>query len=97
MLTCERTAEAIAIQGELQVQFLESLKEYLLPELNAPGPVVLDLAAITGVDLAGLQFLLAFVQSRRKHGAIKLANLPAAMNKALVLSGIDQHLRPLLA
>jgi anti-anti-sigma regulatory factor len=57
----------------------------------------LDLSAVTGVDLAGLQFLLAFAQSRRKHGAIKLANLPTAMNKALVLSGIDQRLRPVLA
>ncbi|MCA1906443.1 MAG: STAS domain-containing protein [Desulfarculus sp.] len=96
MLTCERQGGAIAIRGELQVQFLESLKEYLLPELNAPGVVVLDLSAVTGVDLAGLQFLLAFAQSRRKHGAIQLANLPTAMNKALALSGIDQRLRPVL-
>lgn len=97
MLTCERQAEAIAIQGELQVQFLESLKEYLLPELTTPGPLILDLAAVNAVDLAGLQFLLAFAQSRRSHGAIKLANLPPAMDKALELSGLNQHFQPFLA
>lgn len=97
MLTCERKADAIAIQGELQIQFLESMKEYLLPELNSPGTLVLDLSRVTGVDLAGLQLLLAFAHSRRDHGAIKLAHLPAAMDKALILSGLDQQMRPFLA
>ena len=97
MLTCDRQGDAIAIQGELQVQFLESLKEYLLPELLSPQTVVIDLSAVSGVDLAGLQFLLAFAQSRQGHGAIRLANLPSAMDKALELSGLTEHFGPFLA
>lgn len=97
MLTCERMTDAISIQGELQVQFLESLKDYLLPELTAPGVITLDFSAVSAVDLAGLQFLLAFALSRRNHGPIKLANLPSAMDKALELSGLNQHFQPFLA
>ena len=94
MLTCERRGDAIDVGGELQVQYLDSLKQCLLRELNSPDLLVLDFSAVTEVDLAGLQFLLAFALDRRKHGSVKYVNLPLAMDKALELSGLESRLRP---
>lgn len=97
MLTCESGDGRLMVRGELQIQFLESLKEYLQAQMTAPGTLVLDFAGVEDVDLAGLQLVTAFAHSRKQFGELKLANLSPIMIKALALSGLDRHLRHLVA
>lgn len=97
MLTCSSGDGRLKVSGELQIQFLESLKQYLQDHLTAPGALVIDLADVSEVDLAGLQLLAVFARTRRQFGELKLTNLSPIMEKALGLSGLDRHLRHHLA
>ncbi|MFH1058023.1 MAG: STAS domain-containing protein [Pseudomonadota bacterium] len=97
MLTCESGDGQLKVHGELQIQFLESFKEYLQAQLTAPGALVMDLAGVHEVDLAGLQLLAAFARTRQQFGGLKLVNLSPIMKKALALCGLDQRLQKSLA
>ncbi|MFZ5585559.1 MAG: STAS domain-containing protein [Thermodesulfobacteriota bacterium] len=97
MLTCESADGRLTVSGELQIQFLESFKEYLQAQLPHPGTLVVDLSGIGEVDLAGLQILASFALTRPQFGELKLVNLSPIMDKALRLCGLDRNLRQFVA
>lgn len=63
--------------------------------LAEPAPVVLDVAAVTRIDTAGLQLLHAFIEARRtEQRDSRWENLGAAVRDAAKLLGLQSMLGP---
>ncbi len=89
MLTSVLNGQNLSIAGELQVQYLDSLKDALDQALAYPQPLDVDLAGVSEADLAGLQLLLAFSQARREVGETRFIGVQPSLEKALALTGLD--------
>lgn len=80
----------------MQVAFLDRLRDCLQEVMPFEQAVELDLAQVSSLDVAGLQLLLAFFESRRAIGPAGLKKVPPVFYKALELSGLDGHFSDLL-
>lgn len=92
MLTCVLSEQRLSLAGELQIQYLDSLKETLDQARTLPQTLEVDMAGVEEVDLAGLQLILAFARAREGIGETRLQGLQPAVTKALSLSGLDSLL-----
>jgi anti-sigma B factor antagonist len=80
--------------GELDLATRDRLRDAVAASLRGPGPVTLDLQAITFIDSTGLQALLELVTLAR-DGAPggPLAILASdEVRRVLALTGLDRHL-----
>ena len=91
MLTCTLEQGRVILEGELKVSSLGSLMDCLEQALSFEPALELDLAQVTTVDAAGLQLLLAFLESRQVIGPASLKNAPPVFHKALELAGMRDH------
>ncbi len=91
MLTCSHNQGQVILEGELQVAFLDSLKDCLEQALPIEQTVEVDMAQVATVDVAGLQLLLAFLESRQGIGPTNLKKAPPVFHKALELTGLQDH------
>lgn len=89
MLTCALAGRTLSIAGELQVQYLESLKGSLDQASTVPEPMTVDVSGVTEIDLAGLQMLLAFLRARQGVGASALHGTQPSVLRAMQLMGMD--------
>ncbi len=96
MLNCNVEGNRLALEGDLQVVFLERLHQALAQAFGQSEPVQIDLSGITSVDTAGLQLLLAFARSRPEAESTRFADPPEFFQKALKLAGMDGHFAPYL-
>lgn len=93
MLTCALAGQTLSIAGELQVQYLDSLKGSLDQASAVPGPLTVDVSGVTEIDLAGLQLLLAFLRARKGAGPSLLRGMQASVSRATQLMGMDALLK----
>jgi ABC-type transporter Mla MlaB component len=91
MLTCGFNQGQVILEGELQVAFLGPLADCLEQALPFEQPVEVHLGQVSGVDVAGLQLLMAFLQSRRQVGPVGLRECSPVFLKALELAGLSEH------
>ncbi|HEX8989671.1 MAG TPA: STAS domain-containing protein [Rhodocyclaceae bacterium] len=82
---------SMAIEGELSIYAAAGLRERLLEALDATGTLELDLAAVTEMDSAGVQLLLAAAKQAAQQGkTLRLARCSAAVMDALALCGLGE-------
>jgi anti-anti-sigma factor len=85
--------EAIRIEGEWTIHAAASLREGLLKQVSEGGHVF-DLGAVTDMDSAGLQLLLAAQRSLARQGReMVLAACSPAVTQVLKIYGLDSDLR----
>jgi anti-sigma B factor antagonist len=83
---------SLHLEGELTIAHAASQLEVLLEALHAPEPAQsLDLSAVTEMDSAGLQLLLALRHSlRERQCELRVAAASPAVNEALRVYGLAQ-------
>jgi ABC-type transporter Mla MlaB component len=91
MLNCSFDQGRVVLEGEMQVAYLDGLRDCLQEAMPCEQAVELDLGQVASLDVAGLQLLLAFLQSRRAIGPASLKKAPPVFYKTLELSGLDRH------
>ncbi len=96
MLTCNQVPDGLALEGELQVAFLERLKDALAPALDRAEPLTLDVSGISEIDVAGLQLVLAFLRSRHAETQTRLVGAGEVFKRALDLTGMAEHYAPFM-
>jgi ABC-type transporter Mla MlaB component len=96
MLSCELEGGRLALKGELQVGFLERTSNRMAETLASPDPLVVDVAGVSEVDLAGVQLLLSFLQSKKNLAAVSLDGVAPIFAKALELTGLAEHYAPFM-
>ncbi len=96
MLNCNLEGNRLALEGDVQVVFLERLHQALAQAFGQPDTVQIDLSAVTSVDTAGLQLLLAFARSRQEKESTRFTGPPGFFKKALELAGMEGHFAPYL-
>lgn len=96
MLNCNLEGNRLALEGDLQVVFLERLHQALTQAFGQSEPLQIDLSGITSVDTAGLQLLLAFARSRHEAESTRFTEPPDFFKKALSLAGMNEHFAPFL-
>jgi anti-anti-sigma regulatory factor len=89
VLTYALAGRTLSIAGELQVQYLESLKDSLDQASTMPEPMTIDVSGVTEIDLAGLQMLLAFLRARKGAGSSSLHGIQPSVFKAMQIMGMD--------
>lgn len=62
------TEGAVELRGRLDIQRAQEAAETLLAALQNEGEIVLDLSAVTGADVAGLQVLVGLQRSATARG-----------------------------
>lgn len=90
MLTCSFKQGRIVLEGELQVAYLDGLRDCLQEAMPFEQMVEVDLGQVASLDVAGLQLLLAFLESRRGIGPASLKKAPPLFYKSLELTGLDE-------
>lgn len=91
MLTCQASADTISIAGKLQVHFLDAIQDCLRAALDQPQGLTVDISAVSEVDMAGLQLLLAFLRTRQAVAPTGLRGAPPFLARAMEISGLDSH------
>lgn len=91
----EQGATVLAVRGELDLATYPTLEHEIDRVLaSAPELVVLDLAELQFMDVAGLRALLRLDQRLRREGRrLAVAAIPAASGRLLTLTGQEQALR----
>lgn len=82
------------MEGELQVSFLERLKDALAPIIEQNGSITIDVSGITEVDVAGLQLILSFLLSRQDRAQTRLTGVGDVFKRALQLTGLAEQYAP---
>jgi anti-anti-sigma factor len=91
MLTCQGTADTISIAGKLQVHFLDLIQDCLRAALDQPQALTVDLSGVSEVDVAGLQMILSFLNTRRASSPTSLRGDQPFLARAMQLSGLDSQ------
>lgn len=82
----------LALSGELTIYHAATLKAELLTALaDLKQPLEMDLSAVTELDTAGVQLLLAL--GKQHEGQLVAAS--AAVQELVTLYGLSANLRPL--
>jgi anti-anti-sigma regulatory factor len=81
---------AVQLASSVRIRDCVALKETLLPLLQSPDPVIIDVTAVTHVDTAALQLLFAFCRDRRSLGlAVSWQGSSAAWDTGIVVLNPD--------
>jgi anti-anti-sigma factor len=86
MLNCQLNEQVLYLEGQLQVHHLDKIKNELVALANDNKPIQVDFSRVEDVDVAGLQIMLAFLQSRK--GAAKVQGVSAELAKGLAITGL---------
>jgi len=87
------SGEGGALSGEFTRHTVPTLAGNTIKKLLKNDHAVLDLKAVSGVDTAGLAWLLALVeQAEKAHKKVALIHLPEDLLKLAKLSGVDHFL-----
>jgi ABC-type transporter Mla MlaB component len=87
MLNCQLNEQVLYLEGQLQVHHLDKIKTDLAALANDNQPLQVDFSRVEDVDVAGLQIMLAFLQSRKS--ATKVQRLSAELAKGLAITGLE--------
>jgi phospholipid transport system transporter-binding protein len=91
-----REGTTLIVEGPVTLYTASALFEAAEPEF-AQGVVAVDFRAVTEVDSAAVALALDWCrQAQRRNAALKLENLPAAMENLARLYGVSDLLRPAL-
>lgn len=83
---------ALPIEGELTVFAVHALKERLMAALNEHAQLSIDLSAISEVDGAGIQLLLAAKrEAHQRGGHLSLMGHPPQFIEALELTDLARE------
>lgn len=87
----------LALGPDLTIAQAAACRDTLVDALcSGPGDLSLDLSAVTDIDSAGLQLLLATRRSVRERGAaLRLMGVSATVQDALAVFGLDAQLESL--
>lgn len=97
MLDIQRQQGRVTLVGRLQIEFLEEAKPALVQAAQSPGQLDLDLSLVEHVDTAGLQMIVALLQSRSTAKPTSVIGLSAPLARALELTGLDELVASYLA
>jgi anti-anti-sigma factor len=86
MLNCQLNEQVLYLEGQLQVHHLDKIKNELAALANDNQPIQVDFSQVEEVDVAGLQIMLAFLQSRKS--ATKVQGISAELAKGLAITGL---------
>jgi anti-anti-sigma regulatory factor len=79
----------LSIQGAMQIREANERKAQLCAALDA-GVVAIDLSAVTAIDTAGVQLLVAVAQeAARRQLPLRLLACPAVLRQAVRSLGVD--------
>ncbi|MDR6675777.1 STAS domain-containing protein [Xanthomonas sp. 1678] len=85
----------LSVEGDMTIRRAGELKPLLLPALEHPGGLQLQLQAVTEIDATGVQLLLATQAALRALGRpFRLDGCSAPVNDALDLLGLRDTLAP---
>lgn len=85
----------VHLDGEMTIRRASELKPLLLPALEHPGGVCLQLREVTEIDATGVQLLLATQVALRALGRpFHLQNCSAPVAEALAVLGLYDTLAP---
>ncbi|WP_369980474.1 STAS domain-containing protein [Xanthomonas bundabergensis] len=85
----------LSVEGDMTIRRAGELKPLLLPALEHPGGLQLQLQAVTEIDATGIQLLLATQAALRALGRpFQLDGCSAPVNDALDLLGLRDTLAP---
>lgn len=82
----------LTIEGELTVFAVHALKDRLMAALNESTQLTVDLSAVSEVDGAGIQLLLAAKrEALQRGGALSLTGHPPQVIEALELTDLARE------
>ncbi|UYB53664.1 STAS domain-containing protein [Xanthomonas sp. AM6] len=85
----------LSVEGDMTIRRAGELKPLLLPALEHPGGLQLQLQAVTEIDATGVQLLLATQAALRALGRpFQLDGCSAPVTDALDLLGLRDTLAP---
>ena len=95
--TQTHTQGPVALGPELTISHAAAWRDTLVDALcTGSSDLVLDLSAVTDIDSAGVQLLLATRRSVNERGAtLTLADVSPVVADALAVFGMDRELAPL--
>jgi len=80
----------VTVSGDVDLANASELEPSILRALEAaPGPIVVDLEALTFIDSSGLRALVSASREARSRGAsLQLRNVPRHAQRVLDISGL---------
>ena len=86
-------AHRLVLDGELTIQVAAELRSTLLNSLEAADTIEIDLSAVSEMDTAGLQLLLALREQAGELGrTVLLLNPSPVVQEVLALTRLDLRL-----
>ena len=94
-LDVDQPGQVLALRGRLDVRVTADVRLELAAAVDAgSGPLLLDVAALEGVDATGLGVLVgAHRRAGRAGRALVLRDVPPTLARALLLTRLDRVLR----
>jgi anti-anti-sigma factor len=94
-LDVDQPGQVLALRGRLDVRVTADVRLELATAVDAgSGPLLLDVAALEGVDATGLGVLVgAHRRAGRAGRALVLRDVPPALARALLRTRLDRVLR----
>lgn len=88
----KREGNLIHVSGALTMETVAAMRDLDLPA-EATGPVVVDLAAVEGLDSAAVSLLLAWLRQAQARGlTLCYKNLPANLTSLAQMYGVADML-----
>ncbi|WP_134686380.1 STAS domain-containing protein [Brevibacillus migulae] len=83
----EGNGRRIALEGDIDIDAVEVVKEEVIPAASAASSVVIDFANIRFVDSTGIGLLIDLVQTLRENGVqeLSIANVSSEVTEVFQL------------
>lgn len=92
--TGNATADAVVLPAQCLLRDAVDLRQQLLPRVDAPEAVRIDVSHVERIDAATMQVLLAFVRDRaQQHHDVEWLGMNAAMLDAAAALGLASLLK----
>lgn len=96
MIICQPTNRGLCLEGELNLANLTEFKSSLQALTPKDLPFYIDLSRLEDLDLAGLQFLLSYLQSQKQESPVRLKGITPLVKHAISLGGMDEAFAPFM-
>lgn len=84
--------QLVHLEGELCLMTAEPVRQVLAGTISAAQPLVLNLAALTGIDLCGLQLLCCAQHTCQSHNVeFTLSQVPDWFEETVQATGLTAH------
>jgi anti-sigma B factor antagonist len=80
----------VGATGEIDLATAEALREALGTAADAADRIIVDLAAVTFIDMHGFSALLSTRQRRPPHGAVSLVRPAPLVRKVIRMARLDE-------